>query len=519
MAQETRKGVFSDVDDRVVKMSRKLAFEVQSALMEKGAASLGDKDWLAKDVLEPALRRHLHTVATPGDGFTCPHVRFGRTGLQMPILTCGGMRLQQSWNRGGARGVKTMGDVEEDCQANLVSIIRRSLAHGVNHFETARGYGSSELQYGAALRSLFDSGEVRREDLIVQTKVSPKATVEDFRKVMEESFSTLGLEYVDLLAFHGLNRAFHLDWILGHCMDVVREYQAAGKVRHVGFSTHGQPDVILRAIETDAFDYVNLHYDFVGSYTASGGAPEGGNLPCMRAAHKHDMGVFIISPYDKGGMLYKPSAKFTKLVGPDLDPIAFNSLFLWRHEFPAHTIVLGTARPSDFDEAVAAAKLYDTPRGDRLLEEAQERCVAAAVEAVGQDWWDNWWKGLPSCYDVPDGTFVSHIVWLDLCLHAWGLYDFSKARYNTCLGNRSRWDSSKSFEENDKVVQWGYMPGNAFVEGVDLSASLAQCPAPERVIEAMRRAHSILKKDSDFVVPDDWRAAYDLQPQRPFPER
>lgn len=29
--------------------------------------------------------------------FKCPKVRFGRTELMMPIITCGGMRMQQTW--------------------------------------------------------------------------------------------------------------------------------------------------------------------------------------------------------------------------------------------------------------------------------------------------------------------------------------------------------------------------------------------------------------------------------------
>jgi len=74
---------------------------------------------------------------------------------------------------------------------------------------------------------------------------------------------------------------------------------------------------------------VNLHYDMIGSYTASGSGPTGGNKECLDAAAALDMGVFIISPYDKGGKLYKPPAKFTILCeepkGEGLTPIEFNT--------------------------------------------------------------------------------------------------------------------------------------------------------------------------------------------------
>ena len=65
------------------------------------------------------------------------------------------------------------GHVDEECQRNCVAIIKRSMELGINHFETARGYGCSELQYGIALKKCMDEGLFKREDFVLQTKVSP----------------------------------------------------------------------------------------------------------------------------------------------------------------------------------------------------------------------------------------------------------------------------------------------------------------------------------------------------------
>ena len=62
--------------------------------------------------------------------------RFGRTGIQVSVLSCGGMRAQQSWQRGRP--------VSDENQRNFDAIVSRALAVGINHFETARGYGTSE---------------------------------------------------------------------------------------------------------------------------------------------------------------------------------------------------------------------------------------------------------------------------------------------------------------------------------------------------------------------------------------
>ena len=90
--------------------------------------------------------------------------RFGRTELQMPVFSCGGMRYQYKWQD------VPLHDIPASNQANLEATIRRALDLGINHIETARGYGSSEMQLGRLLPTL------PRDKMIVQTKVSPRST-------------------------------------------------------------------------------------------------------------------------------------------------------------------------------------------------------------------------------------------------------------------------------------------------------------------------------------------------------
>src|SRR5512136_1970221 len=101
--------------------------------------------------------------------------RFGRTELAMPVLSCGGMRYQFKWEDADPK------EIPSDNQANLESIIHRALELGINHIETARGYGTSEMQLGRILPTL------PREKIIVQTKVSPKPTASEFLSTFETS--------------------------------------------------------------------------------------------------------------------------------------------------------------------------------------------------------------------------------------------------------------------------------------------------------------------------------------------
>ncbi|HEY9825128.1 MAG TPA: aldo/keto reductase, partial [Stenomitos sp.] len=258
--------------------------------------------------------------------------RFGRTELKMPVFSCGGMRYQFKWQD------VPFSEVPSDCQANVEAVVRRALEVGICHIETARGYGSSELQLGQILPRL------PREQIIVQTKVAPTANAKDFRQTVEKSLANLGLDYVDLLGLHGLNNAaiYHDIFKAGGCLEVAQQLQAEGKVRFLGFSTHAPTELIVQAIATNAFDYVNLHWYYINQ----------NNWPAVLAAQRHDMGVFIISPANKGGLLYEPSAKLTALCAP-LSPMVFNDLFCLSHP-QIHTLSIGAARPSDFDEHLKA---------------------------------------------------------------------------------------------------------------------------------------------------------------------
>ena len=155
-----------------------------------------------------------------------PTRRFGRTELPMPVLSLGGMRFQQSWSDLAADAI------EAESQRNLEATLSAAVAAGFHHVETARYYGTSELQLGPALARHPDP------ERILQTKIPPRDDPAAFEAELERSFSLLGVERVELLAVHGLNLREHLEQTLrpGGCMEVLRRWQADGAIGHVGFS-------------------------------------------------------------------------------------------------------------------------------------------------------------------------------------------------------------------------------------------------------------------------------------------
>ena len=444
----------------------------------------------------------------------------------MPVITLGCMRFQQEW---GPR-IQQLNQVGSDVQDNLVAILKRAIEYGMIHIETARGYGCSELQLGFALQQLFATGFVQREDLIIQTKVPPNADPEVFRAALELSFKNLKVDYIDLFAFHGLNYEEQVGWIFDNngCLAVVREFVEKGRIKHVGFSTHGSTDLICRCIQKDVFEYVNLHYHYFGSYTASGK----GNIDAVELLKQKQMGTFIISPFDKGGRLYAPSHKLCSLTLPEMEPIMFQSLWTWNHHRDGapqlHTYTIGAGRPSDLDQPFVAAYLHSSKSATVIdnLQTVVGRLDKAKVEALGKEWVENWWKGLPKA--LGSNYLVEHnqMVWIYNNIKAYGMFGFGKARYASFEGNEAKWDESMSDEDNiDKKIgknSWGFVPGRAWRPDADYSQDLKDVPSQQlqRVKDAEQFVYDYCRKAAKVEnIPSEWETAYDMRPWPDYPDR
>jgi predicted aldo/keto reductase-like oxidoreductase len=326
--------------------------------------------------------------------------RFGKTNLHLSVFSLGTMRY--------------LTDSE-----NVQQTIEKALSLGINHLETARGYGDSEAYLGKAIKAGLS---VPRNQIYITTKIPPTPDADTMRRYIDESLNRLNLDYLDCLGIHGLNTWQHLEWVQAKngCMQAVEEAINDGRVRHIGFSTHGSLDVILAAINTDFFEFVNLHYYYFFQH----------NAPAIQLATEKDMGVFIISPADKGGKLYTPPQTLKELCYP-FTPLNLNYRFLLSDN-RINTLSIGPAKP---EELVISPELFDSPNELTKAEiDIFEKLENQQNDVLLTD-------KCSQCYDClpcPENIHIPEVLRLRNLALAYDMKDYGEYRYGM-FENAGHW--------------------------------------------------------------------------------
>ncbi len=207
-----------------------------AACAGKKSTDADDDDY--KNQLEPPVGKMTYR--------TCP-----TSGDRVSLLGYGMMRLPM---KDGA---------DEFDQEMINRQVDYAIEHGLNYFDTSPVYcrGLSERCTGIAL------SRHPREKFFVATKLSnfdpSYQTLENSKKMYHDSMKELQVDYIDYYLLHAIGGGgmedLHRRFIDNGVLDYLLEERAAGRIRNLGFSYHGDVEV---------FDYLlaendKYHWDFV----------------------------------------------------------------------------------------------------------------------------------------------------------------------------------------------------------------------------------------------------------------
>jgi predicted aldo/keto reductase-like oxidoreductase len=186
-------------------------------------------------------------------------VRLGKTGLEVSRVGMGGIPLTRP------------------TEAEAIKLVQRALDLGVNFIDTAYGYGDgmSEERIGKALAG-------RRDQMIIATKGWSLEQI-------ETSLKRLNTDYIDLWQFHGLSSPEAYEEALRQ-MESIQKARDAGKIRHVGFSSHSEK-VAVQVVASGHFETVQCPLNFISNEAAN---------TLVSLAREHDVGFIAMKPFAGG---------------------------------------------------------------------------------------------------------------------------------------------------------------------------------------------------------------------------
>jgi predicted aldo/keto reductase-like oxidoreductase len=154
----------------------------------------------------------------------------------------------------------------------------------------------------------------------------------------------------------------------------------------------------------------------------------------------------------------------------------FNDLFCLSHP-EVHTLSIGAARPSDFDEHLAVLPLLEDAA--TRLSPIVERLRGAMEAATGHSDPEAITSGIPSFEHCPERMNFQVMLWLYNLARGWDLLEYGKMRFNM-LGNGGHWFPGGEPRE------LGEIPRQEILDAV------RQSPFAEQIPELLRESVRLL---------------------------
>lgn len=246
--------------------------------------------------------------------------------------------------------------------------------HGVNYFDTAWGYhgGTSELVTGRAL------ARHPRESFNIASKF-PGYDLNNMGKVEEifaKQLEKCQVEYFDFYLVHNVcesNIDAYLDDERYGTVSYLKKMRDEGRIRHLGFSCHGQMDVLERFLEAYGADmeFCQLQLNYL-DWTFQDAKEK------MELAGRYDLPIWVMEPLRGGQLARLTDEQFAplKAMRPDETQVGWALRFL--QSLPEVTTVLSGS--SSLEQMAENIALFEEERP--LSAEETEALLGVADDMV-----------------------------------------------------------------------------------------------------------------------------------------
>ncbi len=214
--------------------------------------------------------------------------------------------------------------------ANTEKQVMAAIEGGVNYFDTAYVYPGSE----AVLGQILEENSVR-DRVNIATKL-PHYLIksrQSMEKLFQEELKRLRTDHVEYYLMHMLTDTDTWDRLKGlGITQWLEEKKAAGQIRQVGFSYHGNSDMFCKLVDAYDWDFCQIQYNYMDEHSQAG-------RKGLRYAHEKGLPVIIMEPL-RGGKLvsHLPESALRLFRKYPYTPAQWAFRWLW--DQPEVTVVL-----------------------------------------------------------------------------------------------------------------------------------------------------------------------------------
>ena len=209
----------------------------------------------------------------------------GRTGLKVKSMGFGGIPIQRV--------------AEEEA----IRVVRRCHELGINYYDTARGYTTSEERIGKALQGV-------REEVFIATK-SHQRTAEGIRNELATSLENLRTNYIDVYQLHNVTNEEQWKQVkdIGGAYEALLDAKDQGLINHIGVTSHN-PDLAVEMVRSGLFETIMIPYNYLTTKPAELLLPTAKDL---------EVGTIIMKPFGGGAFSNANTALKYVLSNPNCD--------------------------------------------------------------------------------------------------------------------------------------------------------------------------------------------------------
>lgn len=261
--------------------------------------------------------------------------------LNLSALGFGMMRLPMKNN-----------EIDEAAVAEMTDY---AIAHGVNYFDTAWGYheGKSEIATGKAL------SRYPRSSFFLASKFPgfEQENFEHVEEIFEKQLEKCGVDYFDFYLFHNVTEA-NIDGYLDEKYGVLNyllKQKEAGRIRHLGFSTHGNHETIRRFLDAygEHLEFCQIQLNYLDWYYQNA-------EQTVEILKEYNIPIWVMEPLRGGKLAQLPEKDTAALTALRPDAAIPSWAFRFLQSIPEVTMTLSGM--SNMEQLKANIETYEAER-------------------------------------------------------------------------------------------------------------------------------------------------------------